>query len=1000
AREGEVILLGASAWRIESIGHDRVLVSPAPGEPGKIPFWKGDGVGRPVELGRALGAFTREMDELIMTGAKGRQEAVARLREYHDLDELAARNLIAYLEEEREATGTLPTDRTIVLQRFRDELGDWRVCLLTPFGARVHAPWALAIEARLRESLGLDVQPIWSDDGIVIRLPATETASSWTNDWADEEPGRSATTDRAPAQAAESAVLITAEEIEDLVVGALGGSALFASRFRENAARALLLPRRRPGDRTPLWQQRQRSAQLLTVASRFGSFPIILETYRECLQDVFDLPALKGVLGAIERREIRVVNVETRRASPFAGSLLFDYIASYMYEGDAPAIDRRAQALTLDRDLLRDLLGAEELRELLDADALVELELELQALTAERAARSADAIHDMLRRLGDLTPEEVAGRVRGEDARSRQRAAGEWLEALAADRRAVLVRVAGEARWIAAEDSGRYRDAVGVVPARGVPDAFLTPTADALSGLLVRWARRHGPFLSAEPSRRWALPEGIVETALERLMAQGVLLRGEFRPNGVEREWCDPEVLRLLRRRSLARLRREIEPVGVAALGRFLPAWQGVASGHGGLERLAEVIAQLEGVPLPASVLERDVLPARVRGYLPRLLDELGAAGEVAWVGLGSLGRDDGRIALYRPDRLALLASDPVVRSQEQEAPGELALTIQAHLTARGASFYRDLLAAVLRAAAEGGQRPPTERELLDALWDLVWRGLITNDTFAPLRALRWPRTGRQRSPARPRMGASGRLGPPEAAGRWSLVSDALATSVALAGAREPSATERRHALATRLLERHGVVTRDSVAAEGVMGGFSAVYDVLREMEERGQIRRGYFVEGLGGAQFALPGAVDRLRSEREDPGGVRRSEARTLLLAAADPASPYGSVVPWPRHSDDDRRPLPRAVGAYVVLYDGEAVLYLERGGRSLQTLPALATSGAADAALGALGSLVADGRLRSLIIDRVDGLRAAESPLRDRLADAGFRQSYRGFVLRPAGA
>ena len=548
ARAGEVILLGASAWRIESIERDRVLVSPAPGEPGKIPFWKGDGIGRPIELGRELGKFTREFGELAASGEAGRKKALKLLTAEHDLDERAARNLLGYLDDEREATGTLPTDRTIVLQRFRDELGDWRVCLLTPFGARVHAPWALAIEARLRESLGIEVQPIWSDDGIVVRLPSTEDTGVLFGGFDDGQeraadgagPALDAAGPLAGVRAAEAAVLIPSDEVEEMVVGTVGGSALFASRFRENAARALLLPRRRPGLRTPLWQSRQRAAQLLTVASRYGSFPIILETYREVLQDVFDLPALREVLAQIERREIRVVSVETRSASPFASSLLFDYIAAYMYEGDAPLVDRRAQALALDRDLLRELLGVEELRELLDADALAELELELQALTDERAAGSVDQVHDLLRRIGDLSGAEVADRVRGPDARARGRIAGEWLEALAADRRAVQVRIGGESRWIAAEDAGRYRDGVGAAPPRGVPEAFLVPPRDPLGGLLARWARHHGPFLSADPAQRWSMPVGVVETALEHLMAAGTLVRGEFRPGGVEREWCDP----------------------------------------------------------------------------------------------------------------------------------------------------------------------------------------------------------------------------------------------------------------------------------------------------------------------------------------------------------------------------------------------------------------------------------------------------------------------------
>jgi ATP-dependent Lhr-like helicase len=981
ARDGEVILLGTSAWRIEGITHDRVLVSPAPGEQGKIPFWKGDGPGRPVELGRAIGAFTGLYGPAASGSHRDQERAVKRLHVEHDLDDLAARNLLAYLAEEQSATGALPTDTTIVLQRFRDELGDWRVCILSPFGGRVHAPWALAIEARLRAELGVEIQPLWSDDGIVLRLPATEDGGEGLDGF-----GPDALLAPTGAAAAESAVRIPSDEVEDLVVGALGGSTLFAARFRENAARALLLPRRRGNERRPLWQMRQRSAQLLAVAARYGSFPIILETYRECLQDIFDLPALRELLAAIERREVRVVSVETRRASPFASSLLFDYIATYMYEGDAPLLDRRAQALALDRDLLRELLGAEELRELLDADALAEVELELQALTEERAAGSADAVHDLLRRLGDLGDAEVAARVRGADARSRERAAGEWLEALAADRRAVRVRVAGEARWIAAEDVARYRDALGVAPPQGVAEAHLAPVVQPLESLLARWAHRHGPFLADGPAARWGLPIGAVEPALERLMADGILLRGEFRPGGVERDWIDPEVLRLLRRRSLARLRREIEPADPAAYARFLPAWQGVGASAGGVDRLAEVIAQLEGLPLPASVLERDILPARVRGYSPRLLDELGAAGEVCWVGQGSLGRDDGRVALYRPDRLALLLTE------RAEQPDEwLAGVLRDHLGRRGASFYRDLLAAAVSAAREIGRPAPSQRTLLEAIWSLVWAGTITNDTFAPLRALRWKRPGRDED--RPRPGGAGRLGPPEAAGRWSLVADALATATTLGG-RAPSPTERRHALALRLLERQGVVTRDGVASEGIEGGFGAVYPILRELEERGRARRGYFVEGLGGAQFALPGAVDRLRAERSYPGEGRPSVG--LVLAATDPANPYGAALAWPRHDDADRRPLPRAAGAYVVLVEGRAVLYLERGGRSLQTLPPAVGPDAVAAALTALAGLATDGRVRALEIGRVDGLPVADSPLRDALATAGFRASYRGWVLR----
>jgi ATP-dependent Lhr-like helicase len=992
SREGDVVLLGASAWRIDAIEHDRVLVSPAPGQPGKVPFWKGDGVGRPVALGQALGAFTREMWQLMASGPTGRQAATRRLVEHHDLDDLAAANVLGFLEEERAATGALPTDRTIVLQRFRDELGDWRICLLSPFGARVHAPWALAIETRLREALGVEVQPIWSDDGIVVRLPAMDLVED-----ARSREGASAQ-DRALAPApggvaddAEAAVLIPADEVEELVTGAVGSSALFASRFRENAARALLLPRRRPGQRTPLWQMRQRSSQLLSVASRYATFPIVLETYREVLSDVFDLPALRAILGAIERREIGVVSVETSRASPFASSLLFDYIATYMYEGDAPLLDRRAQALALDRDLLRELLGAEQLRELLDDEALADLELELQALVTSRAATSADGLHDLLRRLGDLSEEDAAARVRGENEAARRATARLWLDTLQADRRAVPVRIAGQRRWIALEDAGRYRDAVGVALPPGLPGPFLGHTGDALASLLARWARSHGPFLTDEPARRWQLPRGAVELSLEGLMASGRLLRGEFRPGGVEREWCDPEVLRLLRRRSLARLRREIEPVAPQAMARFLPAWQGVGSSGSGLDRLAEVIALLEGLPLPSSILERDILPARVRDYSPQMLDQLGAAGEVVWVGAGSLGRDDGRIVLYRPDRLALLF------------PGRLAVpgaptswlhdALRRHLQARGAAFYRELLAAVFGAADRDGLRRPAEREVLDALWDLVWAGELSNDTFAPLRALRWPRRGGDRRAA-PRARAASRMGPPEAAGRWSLVVERLGSLTFPEADRTPTHTQRLAAITSGLLERHGIVTRNAVVAEEVPGGFGGIYPVLREMEERGRVRRGYFVEGLGGAQFALPGAVDRLRSVRPE-GGAPGARDRALLLAAADPANAYGAALPWPHPTDRHERSPSRSAGAYVVLHDGELVLYLERGGRGLLTYPSFDDEAVGAAAMGALSGLIRDGRLRQLQVERVDGVAVGDSPRRAPLLRMGFRPSYRGLVL-----
>jgi ATP-dependent helicase Lhr and Lhr-like helicase len=941
SRVGEVFLLGASSWRIEEIKPDRVLVTPAPGEPGKMPFWKGDGIGRPIELGRAIGAFLREFEPIKADAAE------VRLRDDHALDPLAARNLVAYLAEQRETTGALPTDRQLVVERFRDELGDWRLCLLSPFGGRVHAPWAMAVEARLAEE-GRPAQAIWTDDGIALRLPD-----------ATEPPG-------------EELFLLAPDELEDALMSALGGSALFAAHFRENAARALLLPRRRAGQRTPLWMQRQRSSDLLTVASRYGSFPIILETYREILSDVFDVPALKEVLGGIRSRAIRVASVETRSASPFATGLLFDYVGTYLYEGDAPLAERRAQALSLDRELLAELLGADELRELLDPAATTDLELELQALTGGRRVRTVDGLHDLLRRIGDLRTDEVA-------ARTDLPAVEAALAGLERDRRIVPLRLGGEVRWIAIEDVARYRDAFGASPPPGVAETWLQaadPTGPPpLDALLLRWARTHSPFTAASPASRWGIAPSRVQERLRAQVATGTVLEGAFRPGGTEHEFADADVLRSLRRRSLARLRREVEPVPTAAFGRFLPAWHGIGSAARGHDRLLEVIGQLEGFPLPASILERDILPARVRDYTPRLLDELGSAGEVVWIGRGPLGRDDGRVAIYRRDRAELLASAGAFEPGERPED-ELHDAIREHLGRRGASFFGALRLSISAARSDD--------ELLDALWDLVWSGEITNDTFAALRALNLPRS-RSRSV---RQGRPAGMGPPRAAGRWSLTADLVGEG------RSP--TERGHATALALLERHGVVTREAVLAEGLAGGFAAVYAVLKAMEEAGRVRRGYFVEGLGAAQFAMPGAVDRLRAEREPD-----SEAgpRVTLLAAADPAQPYGATLPWPRDEGADRLPLQRAAGAYLVMVDGEAALYVERGGKGLLTLPAFADGAVARAALASVPRLLApSGPMREVRLERVDRVPPAESAIAEQLRELGFRPTYRSWLLRAA--
>jgi ATP-dependent Lhr-like helicase len=946
SRAGETFLLGASTWRIEEITRDRVVVTPAPGEPGKMPFWHGDQIGRPFELGRAIGAFVREVAEGSWSDERLRVEC--------GLDERAVRNLRAYLGEEATATGgLLPTDRQIVVERFRDELGDWRVCVLSPFGARVHAPWALAIEARIRQQHDVEVQCIWSDDGIVVRLPE-----------ADDAP---------PIES----VMLEPDEVEDLVIAQVGASSLFAARFRENAARALLLPRRRPGSRTPLWQQRQRAADLLGVASRYGEFPILLETYRECLRDVFDLPALVGLMESIRARTVRVTGVDTSVPSPFASSLAFEYVANFMYEGDAPLAERRAQALTLDRQMLAELLGAEELRELIDPSALVALEGELQYLDDERRVRTLDAAHDLLLRLGDLSPDELAARCAPDPTGPSVDAAHPFATELVARRRAVLVRVAGEARLIAVEDAARYRDALGTALPEGLPESLLTPVADALTSVLRRYARTHGPFVTAEPALRYGLPEDRVDQVLLSLGDDGTVLRGAFRPDGHEREWCDAEVLRKLRQRSLAALRREVAPTDQATLARFLPHWQGVGGEAGGVDRLYEVIAQLQGVAIPASVLERDVLAARVRDYSPRLLDELCAAGEVGWVGAGSIGRDDGRVMLFLREQAALLlGASTAGRTPTSAAPTDDGAAdgvdrdeqarLRALLDQRGACFFRDLAGL-------------DDNRALEALWDLVWAGEVTNDSFAPVRA--FATGGRGRAAAsrgrRPRVGSLSALGPPRAQGRWSLATRELLGGDGPVDAGR--ATRAAHARAAVLLDRYGVLTREAVRGEGQPGGFAAVYPVLRAMEEAGRIRRGYFVAGLGGAQFALPGAVDRLRGYRS-PARRPVSEP-ALVLAATDPAQPYGLALAWPVKGPQ------RAAGAYVVLIDGLASLYLERGHRSVTGLRPWDGSWEAEAVTALVG-LLYDGRLKRLTLDRVP------EELVPFLLDSGFVTSPKGLI------
>ena len=941
SRVGDIFALGATSWRIEDITHDRVMVTPAPGIPGRLPFWTGDALGRPAELGAAIGAFTREL------AAMPRDKAVAAVRD-HGLDEYAAGNLVGYLAEQTEATNVLPSDTTVLVERFRDELGDWRLVVHSPYGTPVHAPWALAINARLRERYGVDGQAVASNDGIVVRIPDTDD---------DAPPG--------------DVIVFAPDEVEDLVTQEVGGSALFASRFRECAARALLLPRRDPGRRSPLWQQRQRSAQLLEVAAQYPSFPIVLEAVRECLQDVYDLPSLVALMRRVERREVTVTDVATTSPSPYARSLLFGYVAQFVYEGDSPIAERRAAALSLDQGLLAELLGRAELRELLDPQVLAEVEAELQWLAEGRRARDAEGVADLLRLLSPLTTAEVAARsVDGA-------AVGEWLATLVAARRVVEVRMAGEQRWAVVEDVGRLRDALGVPVPPGTPDVFADAVDDPVGDLVARYARTHGPFTTDEVAGRLGLGGAVARHTLQRLAARGRVLEGEFRPAGAGSEWCDAEVLRKLRRRSLALLRKEVEPVEPEALGRFLPAWQHVAGrGLRGVDGVLTAVDQLAGAPLPASALESLVLPARVRDYQPAHLDELTAAGEVVWAGHGPLPGADGWVSLHLADQADLTLPEPTPFEHS-----ELHQRLLEALEPGGAWFFRQLVDAV---------RSTDDKAVSAALWDLVWSGRVTNDTLTPLRALTRAGTTTHRSrrpPPRTGRGAMPRRGgPPETAGRWSALP-----------ALDADPTRRAHAVAERLLDRHGVVTRGAVVSERLPGGFAAVYKVLSAFEDSGRCRRGYFVAGLGAAQFGTTGAVDRLRTFAElapDATPV------AVALAATDPANPFGAALPWPAGDAEAGGHRPgRKAGALVVLVDGHLALYVERGGRTLLTWADDEGGSRLVPATQALADAVRRGALGRLTVERADGaqlLGSGQTPLRQALQDAGFVSTPKGLRLR----
>lgn len=953
SRTGDTIVLGASTWRIEEITHDRVLVSPAPGEPGKMPFWKGDAPGRPAEFGKKIGQMTREL--LAMP----RPAAFAQLVELHSLDAAAAENLLRFLEEQTLATGRVPSDQDVVIEICRDELGDRRVCVLSPFGSKVHAPWCMAVTGKLRVERGIIVESMWNDDGFVLRIPD------------NDQPILKEQVVPAPA------------EFHDLVLRQLGSTSLLAAKFREAAGRALLLPKRRPGARAPLWQQRKKAADLLAVAARFSSFPILLEAYRECLRDAFDMPAAMEVLSAIERGEIKARLIESEKPSPFAASLLFTYVANYIYDGDAPLAERRAQALSIDQSQLQDILGDTDFRELLDAAAVDEVEARLQSLEPNHQARHSDGLHDLLLRLGDLSEGEIA-------ARSESAAVAATITELAAARRAIRIRIAGEARFIPVEYVSRYRDALGAPLPPGIAQVFLASVADPLGEIVRRYARNHGPFTTQEMAQRYAAPAAAIEAVLRRMHGAGKLLQGEFRPRGQHEEWCDPEILQQIRRKSLARLRREIEPVEQQIFARFAARWHGVTTRRRGMDALLDTVETLQGATLLASEIEREILPARIVDYRSGDLDTVMAAGEVVWVGLEQVGEHDGRIALYLTEALSALRP-PAELQAEPPALSEKAAQILEFLARNGASFFPAILSAV------GGGFPGETRE---ALWQLVWAGKVTNDTFHPIRdLLRPPELKRERvegmgtppgSPDYLRRLRSRQSGGGPAQGRWSLVQSQPPA--------EKTVTRWSANVAQQLLTRNGIVMRETAIGENVPRGYSTIYPALRTMEESGWIRRGMFVAGMGAAQFASSSAVDLLRSLRDEP-----EPPESVFLAASDPANPYGALLPWPReeNAEDAAHSMSRAGGAGVILINGALSAFLRRRNAAMRVFlpenePERSKYAVELARILAEIAVRWQGRRSGLLIGEINGKPAEEHLLAGFLKDAGFLRTAMGFQKR----
>ncbi|MEQ3363152.1 DNA glycosylase AlkZ-like family protein [Raoultibacter massiliensis] len=1000
SRVGDIIALGTSTWRIREITRDRVIVEPAPGRSARLPFWHGEGIGRPAETGRAKGAFVRAVASALdapdedegddAEGVCGGVEPgmLARLRA-DGLDENARRNLIELIGAQRAATGFVPDDRTLVVERCEDEQGDWRVMLHSPYGRRVHEPWAMAVTDRIVRTRGFDPQTLAMDDGIILRIPMSETLLPGAELFAFDP-----------------------SELERVVRDRVDSTSLFAARFRECAARSLLMSSTAPGKRAPLWQQRLRAGQLLEAARREGDFPLLAETARECLQDVYDMESLLALMDDIQAGAVRLVEAQTSTPSPFAAPLLFGYVGDHLYDGDLPNAERKASLLSLDPTLLGELLGSDEVGGLIDPEVVRTVESQLQRLASDRRVRGVEGVADLLRALGPLTVGEVAERLRRDGGCDEDAAGGSscafgeaqaLLDELARSHRAFVATIGGASRWASFDDARLLRDALGTdAPGWTASSELAEPSGGSpgryhpLDELLARFARTHGPFATADAAAAFGIGCAVARDGLERLAAEGRIVQGRFKSEdggtadaeGEVRQWVSADVFKRLRSLSLAKARKAVRPVGSDAYVRFLLDLQGAGSfGRGrfeGVEGVAHVLSQFEGVYLPAALWESVVLPSRVRDYRPSMLDELIASGEVMWVGghrdesidadpghgkarsstagadFGSRNRTSsassaaaGLIAFYPTDSPfaplqpdvedgvfesavsesgdSRLAGDRFGDGAQEADSASMGTAIVEALGFGGGLFFRQIVDAVRRRLASVRV---DEDSVASMLQRLMWQGRVTNDTFAPVRTVASAESApRARSASRRRVSsrrARARADYSEAMGKSSFgnVRAVQSGRWSLVSPSDENDTVRAIALVDSLLDRYGVLTRDIALAAGVSGGLGSLMPVLRSMEDAGDLLRGMFVEGLGPAQFAARETVDALRAYagNDDPGADRRTAM--AVLAADDPASLFGAGIAWPPVGGFSGADAKAVAGGFDVREDSDGSRMLDDAG------------------------------------------------------------------------